>query len=310
PTGCEEGAVRITDGLIENEGRLEVCVDGVWGSVCDDGWDKTDAHVACQQLGFSELEPEAYFGSKFGVSIGPIVYSNIKCGGWETSLDECAKTNYVNFTCPGDRIAGAFCLDGCRNGDIRLSGYNQFEGVVQICVDNVWGVISGESWTYGNSLVICRQLGYDKSRPDVLTYDTKNYNQRRAVFLSNVTCNGIESSLGDCDKILYPLNVAKQLAETTDEVAAVACISWTLEQGSSSMTILTTVTQSSESTSSVWPTLAAQNKFVMFGSKVRNYRKKRRLTSRPLPSIQLTNVDARYQTVNEDDDDDNDDLKN
>ena len=55
PTGCEEGAVRIADGLIENEGRLEVCVGGVWGSVCDDGWDKTDAHVACQQLGFSEL---------------------------------------------------------------------------------------------------------------------------------------------------------------------------------------------------------------------------------------------------------------
>ena len=55
PTGCEEGAVRITDGLIENEGRLEVCVGGVWGSVCDDGWDKTDAHVVCQQLGFSEL---------------------------------------------------------------------------------------------------------------------------------------------------------------------------------------------------------------------------------------------------------------
>ena len=30
PTGCEEGAVRITDGLIENKGRLEVCVNGVW----------------------------------------------------------------------------------------------------------------------------------------------------------------------------------------------------------------------------------------------------------------------------------------
>ena len=55
PVDCEEGAVRIADGLIENEGRLEVCVKGVWGSVCDAGWDKTDAHVVCQQLGFSEL---------------------------------------------------------------------------------------------------------------------------------------------------------------------------------------------------------------------------------------------------------------
>ena len=44
----------------------------------------------------------------------------------------------------------------------------------------------------------------------------------------------------------------------------------------------------------------------MFGSKVRSFRKKKRLTSRPLPSIQLTNVDARYQMV----DNDNDDLKN
>ena len=55
PVDCEEGAVRISDGLIENEGRLEVCVNGVWSSVCDAGWDKTDAHVVCQQLGFSEL---------------------------------------------------------------------------------------------------------------------------------------------------------------------------------------------------------------------------------------------------------------
>lgn len=55
PVGCQEGSVRIVNGLIENEGRLEVCVNRVWGSVCDDGWDKTDAHVVCQQLGFSEL---------------------------------------------------------------------------------------------------------------------------------------------------------------------------------------------------------------------------------------------------------------
>uniref|UniRef100_A0A1X7VNN3 SRCR domain-containing protein n=1 Tax=Amphimedon queenslandica TaxID=400682 RepID=A0A1X7VNN3_AMPQE len=295
PTGCEEGAVRITDGLIENEGRLEVCVDGVWGSVCDDGWDKTDAHVACQQLGFSELEPEAYYGSTFGVSTGPIMYSNVKCGGWETSLDECAKTNYVNFTCTGDRIAGAFCLDGCRNGDIRLSGYNQFEGVVQICVDNVWGVISGESWTYDNSLVICRQLGYDKSRPDVSAYDNQNDNQRRAVFLSNVTCNGIESSLDDCDKVLYPLNVAKQLADTTDEIAAVACIMTT-----------PTVNSAAKSEDPYFIAFCILGAVVLVllivmcvivGSKLRDIRKKRRLTSRPLPSIQLTNVDARYEMV-------------
>ena len=32
-------------------GRLEMCYSGVWGSVCDDGWNIRDAIVACGQLG-------------------------------------------------------------------------------------------------------------------------------------------------------------------------------------------------------------------------------------------------------------------
>lgn len=52
---CEEGSIRLADGVIDQEGRVEVCVNGVWGTVCDDGWDKTDAHIACSKLGYSDL---------------------------------------------------------------------------------------------------------------------------------------------------------------------------------------------------------------------------------------------------------------
>ena len=48
---CNEGDVRLANGDIEQEGRLEVCVGGLWGSVCYNGWDTIDAYVVCKQLG-------------------------------------------------------------------------------------------------------------------------------------------------------------------------------------------------------------------------------------------------------------------
>ena len=35
------------------EGKIEVCFDSVWGTVCADDWNSSDASVVCRQLGFS-----------------------------------------------------------------------------------------------------------------------------------------------------------------------------------------------------------------------------------------------------------------
>ena len=47
------------NGVIEQEGRVEVCANGVWGAICDKGWDKSDAHVTCKHLGLSESGKQA-----------------------------------------------------------------------------------------------------------------------------------------------------------------------------------------------------------------------------------------------------------
>ena len=49
---CEHGDVRLIDGDSEFEGRVEVCEGGLWGTLCDDGWDHNSAVVVCRQLGY------------------------------------------------------------------------------------------------------------------------------------------------------------------------------------------------------------------------------------------------------------------
>ena len=48
---CFHGALRLVGGRSSNEGRVEICINGVWGTVCHSGWSSSDARVVCRQLG-------------------------------------------------------------------------------------------------------------------------------------------------------------------------------------------------------------------------------------------------------------------
>ena len=50
---CITGEVRLVNGVTANEGRVEICINGVWGTVCDDLWTNNNAKVVCRQLGYS-----------------------------------------------------------------------------------------------------------------------------------------------------------------------------------------------------------------------------------------------------------------
>ena len=48
-----DGQLLLLNGTAPTEGRVEMCYNNSYGSICDDKWDILDARVVCNQLNFS-----------------------------------------------------------------------------------------------------------------------------------------------------------------------------------------------------------------------------------------------------------------
>nr|Q5G267.1 RecName: Full=Neurotrypsin; AltName: Full=Serine protease 12; Flags: Precursor [Macaca mulatta]AAW57542.1 neurotrypsin [Macaca mulatta] len=100
--------VRLMDGENKKEGRVEVFINGQWGTICDDGWTDKDAAVICRQLGYkgpARARTMAYFGE----GKGPIHVDNVKCTGNERSLADCIKQDIGRHNCRHSEDAGVIC---------------------------------------------------------------------------------------------------------------------------------------------------------------------------------------------------------
>lgn len=180
------------------EGRVELCYDGVWGTVCDELWGSEEVAVTCRQLGYSgsgikmidifNQKPHCYCilyaggrSATFGQGNGPILLTNVTCNGLEGALLECSNTRLHSQVpnCSHRQDAGVVCIAsillltldlskatwihsvGCNEGEVRLvGGTSRREGRVEICFSNEWGTVCDRMWDTTDARVVCRQLGY------------------------------------------------------------------------------------------------------------------------------------------------------
>ena len=128
PLNCVDGDVRLVNSNTSQEGRLQVCFNRVWGTVCNDRFDSDDARVVCSQLstqfegpstqtsaGVFTVSPfaggEVLTGAdSYGPGSGPVFIETLTCEGDEGSILECRDVNLRRQSCAHDRDVSIRCI--------------------------------------------------------------------------------------------------------------------------------------------------------------------------------------------------------
>uniref|UniRef100_UPI00358F0BE0 lysyl oxidase homolog 3 n=1 Tax=Myxine glutinosa TaxID=7769 RepID=UPI00358F0BE0 len=203
---AEEAQVRLKAGAMAGEGRVEVQLNGKWGTVCDDGWGIISASVMCRELGFGSAR-EALVGGKMGQAMGPIYLTKVRCSGDERSILECPHSNET-VICSHRDDAAVRCHVPAMDFEkqVRLrGGRNRHEGRLEVLSGETingsqqWGIVCSDGWSMLEAAVVCRQLrlGY----PSIALKETWYFDGDKEadnVVMSGVKCSGDELSLQQC----------------------------------------------------------------------------------------------------------------
>ncbi|XP_052811437.1 adhesion G protein-coupled receptor L3-like isoform X2 [Mya arenaria] len=117
----EDTKVRLIDGRTTDEGRVEVYVNGRWGTICDDSFDTNAASVVCRMLHINVTDAIVISGGYYGEGNGPIWLDDVRCLGNESNIADCAHNKLGRTNCEHYEDVGVLCATDaiCREADWR-----------------------------------------------------------------------------------------------------------------------------------------------------------------------------------------------
>ncbi|NXX16835.1 C163A protein, partial [Podargus strigoides] len=136
-------------------GRVEVKLQGVWGSVGDDSWDLEDAEVVCQQLGCGSAAGAYIASTVFGKGNGSVSLAMVDCRGDEATLWDCEIRGWGPYDAIHDFDVAVVC-----QGFARLAGGDSAcAGRLEVRRGRAWVGVCGDQVDIGAARVVCRELG-------------------------------------------------------------------------------------------------------------------------------------------------------
>jgi hypothetical protein len=193
-TPLTDYAVRLVDGDDHTQGRLELAISGIWGTVCDAGFSEIDAEVACVSLGFDQNRAN-FLRNRFGPGTGAIHFSEVDCVGTELAIDDCPHSLQGDVgDCTHDNDVSISCQGA--GYPVRLvDGSVSSEGRLEIQYQGIWGTVCDDGFTDIDAQVACYSLGfgYVGRALDNIFGETTG-----PIHLDDVNCLGDEANIGYC----------------------------------------------------------------------------------------------------------------
>ncbi|KAL2102764.1 hypothetical protein ACEWY4_001932 [Coilia grayii] len=194
-------AVRLVGGGSRCSGRVEVHHQGQWGTVCDDGWDITDAAVVCREVGCGDAV-EALKDAHFGQGSGPIWMDEVSCEGSESTLKNCKHQEWGTHNCKHAEDAGVRC-----SGHLvprLINSTTHCSGRVELLQNETIYIVCNDTFDLRDAEIVCRQL--DCGAPVRLLGAAAFGEGDGQVWSQEIQCGGNETQIHHCptSPIIHP----------------------------------------------------------------------------------------------------------